>query len=230
MQALAEKLKGNRLLCHFSEEVLEKDLIPQGHLRQYEKNATVFSAQDRVDRFHILLSGQVNIVQFLYDGTGNLLTKLSPPNIVGLDLVCTRTQISPYHALISEACALFSFPASVLLEPGILPEYQRLRAIGTLLTMLSHLNMQKEYRLSILTRRGLRERITVYLTMQAKKRGIDSFSIPFDREELAAFLGVNRSALSHELSLMRQEGLIDFQGSRFTLLALGRPEDSFPAE
>jgi CRP-like cAMP-binding protein len=52
----------------------------------------------------------------------------------------------------------------------------------------------------------------------AEKQGKDSFDIGMDREQLAQYLGVNRSALSHELSVMRREGLIDFTKSRFKLL------------
>ncbi len=61
----------------------------------------------------------------------------------------------------------------------------------------------------------------VYLTMQAERRGTSTFRIPFSREELAAFLCVNRSALSHELSRMEAEGLIRFRKNEFTLLSAG---------
>ena len=71
------------------------------------------------------------------------------------------------------------------------------------------------------SQRGLRSRILIYLTMQAERRGANSFQIPFSREEMADFLCVNRSKLSHELSLMEQEGLIRFRKNCFTLLAAG---------
>ena len=57
-----------------------------------------------------------------------------------------------------------------------------------------------------------------YLTMQAAKRGTATFSIPFDREALASFLCVNRSALSHEIAVMKQEGIIQCRKNTFTLL------------
>ena len=56
------------------------------------------------------------------------------------------------------------------------------------------------------------------LTMQAGKRGTATFTIPFDREELASFLCVNRSALSHELTVMKRDGIIQCRKSTFTLL------------
>ena len=90
-----------------------------------------------------------------------------------------------------------------------------------LLTILSDGNLRKHYRLAILAQRGLRDRVLVYLTMQAERRGTPTFRIPFSREELAAFLCVNRSALSHELSRMEAEGLIRFRKNEFTLLSAG---------
>ena len=57
--------------------------------------------------------------------------------------------------------------------------------------------------------------------MQAERRGTSRFQVPFSREEMAAFLCVNRSALSHELSRMEAEGLIAFRKQEFILLPAG---------
>ena len=86
------------------------------------------------------------------------------------------------------------------------------------LLILSHDNMKKHYQLTILSQHGLRQRILAYLSMQATRRKSSSFSIPFSREELACYLCVNRSALSHELRRMEKDGLIRFRKNRFTLL------------
>ena len=86
-----------------------------------------------------------------------------------------------------------------------------------LLNLVSQENMKKEHRLAILYQKGLRDRIMEYLTMQAEKQGSGCITIPFSREELASFLCVNRTALSHELSKMRAEGIIEFRKNRFTL-------------
>ena len=59
--------------------------------------------------------------------------------------------------------------------------------------------------------------ITTFLTMQASRLQDTTFRISFSREELASYLCVNRSALSHELSVMQQEGLITFRKNVFTL-------------
>jgi CRP-like cAMP-binding protein len=121
------------------------------------------------------------------------------------------------YAVATEPVHLFLFPADLLLLPGSVEEPHRLTVLNQLLTLISNAHMKQEYRLAILSRKGLRERILTYLTMQADKRHTSSFTVPFTREELASYLCVNRSALSHELSRMQQEGLITFRKNRFTL-------------
>lgn len=225
MDELCTLLKQTDLLSPFSFHTLEGLLIPRGSVTEYSKDATLFYPQDRVSQVQVLLRGKVHLLYFMSDGKVDLRNALGPLSIVGLDLICTRTQISPYQAVAAEACSVFSFPVSLLLEPGILPEQERLSALNQLLISLSHMNMQKEYRLAILTHNSLRERILIYLTMQAARRQTLSFSIPFSREEMASFLSVNRSALSHELSLLRQEGVLDFHKNHFTLLQYQLPQE-----
>jgi len=72
---------------------------------------------------------------------------------------------------------------------------------------------------TLLLRRSIRERLLGYLSQQAQEAGKSTFVIPLDRQGLADFLAVDRSALSAELSKMRREGLIDFRKNRFTLRA-----------
>ena len=73
-------------------------------------------------------------------------------------------------------------------------------------------------RIQVLSKQLLRDKLTTYFSQCAVRARSRSFSIPFDRESLAAYLGVNRSALSRELSRMQREGLIRYEKNRFTLL------------
>ena len=86
-----------------------------------------------------------------------------------------------------------------------------------LMILISQENMRKHYRIAILSQKSLRSRILTYLTMQAERLGTTTFEIPFNREELADFLCVNRSALSHELKQMKQEGILTTKKNRFTI-------------
>ena len=53
---------------------------------------------------------------------------------------------------------------------------------------------------------------------QAKQHASSDFTIPFDRQGLADYLGVDRSALSVEIGKLRREGVIESERSAFTLL------------
>ena len=67
-------------------------------------------------------------------------------------------------------------------------------------------------------KRSTREKLISYLSTEAKKHNSNSFSVPFNRQQLADFLSVDRSAMSNELCKMRNEGLIEFNKNFFKLL------------
>ena len=155
---------------------------------------------------HIFMEGSYSLINALHTG-----------EILGADLIFTRSQLSPYHAMTAADTRIAYFPAELATRPGMLPEVWRAELTRQLAVWISNGNIKKEYRLAILSQKGLRDRIVTYLSMQASRRQTTSFAIPFSREELAAYLCVNRSALSRELSLMQAEGLITFQKNYFRL-------------
>lgn len=219
MEKYQDIIINSKLFDGIPSETVRATIIPAGCIKTVPEGSSLFMPRDRVTSIHILLSGRIKLVFYMENGEQDIKSMILPPHLLGIDLICTRTCISPYQASALMKSEVFSFPSSIILNPGILPEEQRLKCINNLLLIISQINMQNEYRLAILTRNGLRDRIMVFLTMQANKCGSDSFSIPFSRDEMASFLRVNRSALSHELSLLKQEGLIDFSKNRFSLLS-----------
>ncbi len=210
-----------RLFQDLSQETLEREVLSLGKRREFERQAVLVAPGDRVDWFAVVLRGKVQISQIFSDGTSSLMDALGTGYTLGTDLVCTRSRRSPYYAVAADRLEVLQFPGALLLEPGALSGEAQTVLRRNLLTILSDDNLRKHYRLAILAQRGLRDRVLVYLTMQAERRGAATFRIPFSREELAAFLCVNRSALSHELSRMAAEGLIRFRKNEFTLLSAG---------
>ena len=68
-----------------------------------------------------------------------------------------------------------------------------------------------------MSKRSTREKLISYLSEEARKHNSASFIIPFNRQQLADFLSVDRSAMSSELCKMRDEGLLTFKKNQFTL-------------
>ena len=218
MNELISLLKKSTLFCDLSPETIEAALLPLGRLHEFPKGRFLILPQERMDCFGFVVSGLIHTIHISIDGEQRIMEAYETGEICGADLMCTRSRISPSHMMAAQPSQVLLFPVSALLEPGSLPEADRQKILMRLLTLIAHENMRKDYRLAILSQKGLRERIMTYLTMQASKRGTSTFTIPFDREELASFLCVNRSALSHELTVMKQEGIIQCRKSTFTLL------------
>ena len=91
------------------------------------------------------------------------------------------------------------------------------RLVNNLMHILAGKNLMLSRKIDHLSRRTTREKLLAYLSDQAEAQGGSSFDIPFNRQELADYLSVDRSALSQVLSCMKREGLLDFQRSHFTL-------------
>lgn len=90
--------------------------------------------------------------------------------------------------------------------------------MSNLLAMMAEKNRLLTEKIRYLTQRSTRQKIVLYLSDLARKKGKATFSLPFNRQQMADFLSVDRSALSAELSKMKKEGLIDYRKDKFTLL------------
>jgi len=215
------------LTAGLPEDFLRRTLLPLGKISRFARNEEIIGAREQIDWFGIVLEGRVQIIQTFSNGMSSLMENLFPSYVVGADLIFTKTRKSPYCAVAAAPSQVIVFPGGLLTGPEVLPERERLLVWGNLLTMISQANMRKHNRLAILSQRGLRDRVLTYLILQAARREDDSFQISFSREELADYLCVNRSALSHELSLMEQEGLIRFRKKQFTILPKGERQSNW---
>jgi CRP-like cAMP-binding protein len=90
--------------------------------------------------------------------------------------------------------------------------------IYNLMRAVAERNLQYDRKLEILSKRNTRDKLMTYLAMQAKRQGRRSFEIPYDRQELADYLEVERSGLSAEIGKLRREGILKAEKNRFTIL------------
>lgn len=217
MEELPSLLCKTDLFAGIPEERIRQEIVPHGQLQEFNKGQFLIVPRQKIDRFGIVVSGKVHTLHIFADGNYSLMTASTAGEIVGTDLVCTKTQLAPYHVMAASTVQIFYLPVTLVTCPGSLREDLRLNVMNRLLMLISNENMKKEYRLAILSQKGLRERIMTYLTMQASRLRRRTFAVSFSREEMASFLCVNRSALSHELSRMRGEGLISFRKNQFSL-------------
>lgn len=219
MQEWLELLKANRLFGVLSESTLQQKLLPLATEHQYSAGEFLLHPQKKENRLGLILEGQVQIQQLFANGSSSLMGVLRPGGLLGVDLVFTRTFVSPYHVVTKDVTRILYLPAALVTRPDPLSEAECIDLMNQALLILSHDNMKKHYRLTILSQHSLRQRVLAYLSMQSLRQRTNCFSIPFSREELANYLCVNRSALSHELRQMEADGLIRFHKNHFILLS-----------
>ncbi|MCL2111557.1 MAG: Crp/Fnr family transcriptional regulator [Clostridiales bacterium] len=184
---------------------------------RYEKGATIAEAGSRRADFMVLLSGRIQGVREQEGGALDFVQLFVPGEICGLDIACSASRKCPFRLQALDECDIVFVDYDGMFSGKISPlEQQKLRDGVT--QTLANESLRRLHKIDVLYRRALRDRVMVYLENVCFLAGSDSIELNMDREQFAQYLGVNRSALSHELSQMRKDGLIDFHKGSFKLL------------
>jgi CRP-like cAMP-binding protein len=196
-------------------EKLRKTLKLQS--RYLDVDEVLVDEGEETSVFWLLVSGRLHGARYYRDGGVDLVQFYSAGDVVCLDVVCTRTRKS----LLQISCVR---PAEVIaVDYDLLTRSRARGAVRNAITrnvtkLLADESLRKQYKIDVLYKKTLRARVRTFLLHMAEKTGKDSFDIGMDREQFAHYIGVNRSALSHELGLMQREGLVSFSKSKFELL------------
>jgi len=180
------------------------------------KGKIILLAGDRPSYVGIVLSGQVHIVRDDFDGNRSLLAVLTRGDIFAEALCCARVPESPVTVLadLDSTVVMLSFERLLLTCSNSCAFHRRL--IDNMLGLIAEKNLMLQSHMEILSLKTIRSKVMRYMDSFGAKKGRE-FKIPFNRDELANYLCVDRSALSHELSKMKQDGLIDYAKNRFVL-------------
>lgn len=192
-----------------------------GYEKEFCRGQMLFQEGDLIKQMGILMNGEVRLCRLEPDGGEKLLQKLRPSFLVGADIVCTPSQISPYTAYADKASRVWYFAYENLRNPGKIPEECRLHMKERLLEFIANENIRKLYKVDMLSAASGREKVLKYLMIQCRKAGSRQIQIPYNREELASYLCMNRTVLSHTLSQMEKEGILSFKKNRFYLKKAG---------
>lgn len=187
-------------------------------LAAYGQGDVLWLAGDRVDRGGLVLSGAVRAEQVDFGGRRQIIAVHRPGGMFGDVLMSTPDARSPVDVVAAEDSRVLTVPFVRLMSgcERACPAHDRLRTnlIGEIGGKFWALNR----RLLYLSRRGLRARVAAWLLEAGEEAGSDAVSAGCSREELADYLGVNRSALSRELRRMKDAGLIDYRRDVFRIL------------
>ena len=184
----------------------------------FDKKYTIFAQGSPAKYFGILLSGSAQVIRYDYYGNRSIVSGVMPGELFGESFACAGVPTLPVDIIANEPCEVLLIEGSHVLHTcsnGC--DFHR-RMIYNLMRGLAAKNIMFHQKLDITAKRTTREKLLSYLAYMEQQTGSDEFEIPFDRQELADYLEVDRSGLSAEIGKLRREGVIDCRKNHFTLL------------
>ena len=212
-------LKNTQLFSGASDEDIEAMLgCLQARLCTYKKGEYVLREGERIERLMMLVKGELHIQRDDYWGNRSIISMVGVGEMFGEAYAAPESGPLLNDVLAVEDSAVIFLDIGKLLT--VCPNGCKFHAMAVknLFFAISEKNRKLVRKLGYMSRRTTREKLIAYLSEEAKRQNSGAFSIPFNRQQLADFLSVDRSAMSNELCRLRDDGLIEFEKNRFRLL------------
>ncbi len=188
-----------------------------GKIADFSKNDPIFLEGDPAGFLGLVLEGSVQIVRNDFDGSRSILTHSEPGDLFAEAYACANVETMPVSGFAVKDSRILLLSCQKMLTVCTCACSFHNRLVKNLLTVVAQRNLSLSSKISVMSQKTTKEKLLAYLMEQAKKAGSPEFTIPFDRQGLADYLGVERSAMSAELSKLRKAGVLDCKGSHFHL-------------
>lgn len=187
--------------------------------QSYSKHSFVIRAGETVTRAGIVLRGELHIVREDFWGNQTIHAICRPADLFGEVFACLPNHTADVSVLAKQDTEVLYLDMQHLLTACSNSCAFHNRLIHNYVTVLAQKNRVLSQKIRHCTQRTIRGKVLSYLSEQAVLSGSTTFRIPFNRQQLADYLSVDRSALSAELSRLQTEGKLRFHRNQFTLLA-----------
>lgn len=186
-------------------------------IRQYKKDEFIFSKGDPINSVGLLIEGTAIVIKEDFYGRRLILEKVLPGQVFAEVFACLSKAPAEMSAVAQEDCQVMTFDLTGLIDvcPSACPYH--IRVVRNLLVILADKNMQLTQKVDFLSRRTIRERLLAYLSSELMRQGKTSFIIPYNRQQLADYLSVDRSALSTEINKLQREGILTTNRNQFSI-------------
>ena len=200
---------------NLNEEELQRALVFFSAEKTTVKKGTVLKQPSCIlPFFGFVLSGSIQVYLDDIDGNSLLLANVGSGKSFGESLCYLKQETDIY--IKASADTVFYRLYAESLRKNAFPDPFEARLVQRFLSILSKRTLEMNSRIQVLSKPSIREKIITFLSQEKGENGTYLFSM--NREDMAAYLGVNRSALSRELSRMKKEGLLDYHKNTFRIL------------
>ncbi len=186
--------------------------------RQYQKGEIILHAGSTTREMGLVLKGSVTIENNDAWGNKSILSHVGKGHFFAETYAYIGTEPLMVDVTANEDCSILFLKIGALQELVSEKNPWAVKLTMNLLTIFSQKNLALSGRSFHISPKTIRGRVMAYLNSLYIKKGTSTFDIPFDRQQMADYLNLDRTALSKELGRMRDEGLISFHKNRFTIL------------
>jgi CRP-like cAMP-binding protein len=188
-------------------------------LRSYRKGETIYFEGDTVTEIGIVISGRLHLEKDDVWGNTYIVTEIAPPDMFAEAVVCSGTPQLPVSVIAKEASEVLFIDYKKIATTCSSACAFHSKLIRNMMSILAQKNVLMQAKMEHITKRTTKEKLLSYLMEQARQKNTKTFDIPYNRQELADYLSVERSALSAEMSKLKAEGVIDYRKNHFELLS-----------
>lgn len=206
-------------LFHGMKETEIEDIMYcfDGYTRKYSKGETIYHMGEIVTKIGIVLSGNVHIEKDDVWGNKSILDSIGPGQVFAETYVCIPGEPLMVSVAASETAEILFMDIGKRLTACEKNCSCHNQLTQNLLMISAHKNLNLSRKIFHTSSKSIRGRLLSYLSEQAARQESMEFTIPFNRQQLAEYLGVDRSAMSNELSKMQKEGMLTFSRNQFCL-------------
>jgi CRP-like cAMP-binding protein len=209
------------LFAHMDAARLETFLAATGsRVRVAEKGAVLMRAGSKPRDIGVVAAGRVEVARTEFDGRRSVLASVGPSGMFAEMFAAAGAASLPVDVVAAE-------PSRVCLVPYarfVAVSREDPAALENLVAAIARKTVGLSDKVRYLSRKTTAEKLLAYLSDLSARIGSPVVTVPFDRQGLADFLGVDRSALSTVISRLRRQGVLASKGSRFELLDRDAPE------
>lgn len=214
MQKYIEILKNNKLF----EGISEKDIVSIINCLDmktviYNKGSTVYRIGDKVKCINIVAEGAVHIIKEDYWGNQSILTEISTGELFAETFALLKDKTIQVNVIAVKKSVIIELNIDNVINLCNNSCSFHKKIVQNLLFVLASKNYMLTNKVEAMAQRSIRNKVMTYLSQQKSS----SFDIPFNRQQLADYLAVDRSALSKEIAKLKAEGIIDYHKNHFEL-------------
>lgn len=186
--------------------------------KEYKKGEYILREGEHISDIFILVEGKIHIQKDDYWGNRSILSVISVGEMFGEGYAAPESGALLNDVVAVEDSSVIFFDVKRILTTCSSACRFHNMIVQNMFFAISDKNRKLVQKLGHMSGRTTRAKLISYLSEEAKRQGSSAFTVPFNRQQLADYLCVDRSAMSNELCKMRDEGMIRFEKSRFELL------------